>query len=171
MMADEFFHDYDAIKRREYYLKTRKLKGRKPGAAKPTAAKPHKSQEQRRKERQHQLEVKVAELKGRLEKLQKVLKTLTEQAKARSGVKSTTSSTSSQSSTSKTSSSSTSSKDKPLTAAQKAAEAEAQAKYYKKTKNQQLSDEVTSLTEKLKTIKERIAKMRKSGELKTQTKS
>lgn len=161
MMDEELVHDYDAAKRREYYLRNRHLKGRKKGAVKPPA-KPHLTQEQRRKARQKKLEAQVADLKARMEKLQAVLKTLTEQAKKRSGVetkKKDSTKTNSQESSSK-SDNKKSSKPEHKTAAQKAKEAAAQKKY--RSKNEQLADEVKSLTGKLKTLQERIAKMRKT---------
>lgn len=173
-MDDELVHVYDPDKRRAYYLKTRQLKGRKTGTLDVSRARPRQTQQERRKQRQRQLEVQVTVLRARLEKLQETLKLLTKQAKARSGVKTTEKKTSSDSGSSadKKSSEKTSSRKKEhLTASQKAKEAKAQAKYYQKTKNEQLADEVKSLTAKLKTIQERIAKMRKSGAIASRAKS
>lgn len=188
-MDDEISHLYDPVKRREYYLKTRKLKGRqtgtldtskrlprrKVGTLDMSRRQPRMTQQERRKARQRQLEAQVNVLRARLEKLQKTLKLLTEQAKARSGVKTEKKSdktSDSKSSTDKKSTDKSSSRKKEhLTAAQKVKEAKAQAKYYQKTKNEQLADEVKSLTAKLKTIQERIAKMRKSGTIASRAKS
>jgi uncharacterized coiled-coil protein SlyX len=174
-MDDELVHVYDPEKRRAYYLKTRQLKGRKTGTLDVSKSRPRQTQQERRKQRQRQLEAQVAALRARLEKLQEALKLLTKQAKARSGVKTTekknTSSDSKSSNDRKSSDKSTSRKKEHLTASQKAKEAKAQAKYYQKTKNEQLADEVKSLTAKLKTIQERIAKMRKSGAIASRAKS
>lgn len=152
-MADELVHEYDPAKRREYYLKTRQLKGRKRGTVQKP---PTKTRAQRQAERRKKLEAEVAALKGRLEKLREALKTLTQQAKARSGVdpKSTTSKKSE-----------TKGKSSPTkkTAAQKAKDAKASKEYYEKNKDKLLEEEVQSLKAKIKTIQERIAKMRKNG--------
>lgn len=170
-MGNELVHDYDAVKRREYYLKTRKLKGRKPGIIKaPTLRKkavpkpPKKTRAQRQAERQKQLEAKITALKGRLEKLQEVLAAETKKAQARSGV-----------APAKTSSDQKTSQANPpvqkLTAAQKAKKAKAEKEARAKDPDQSLSDQVKSLTEKIKTIQERIAKMRKNGSVGARSKT
>jgi ubiquinone biosynthesis protein UbiJ len=154
-MADDLVHAYDASKRREYYLRTRKLKGRQPGKAAP----PKKTRAQRQAERRKKLEAQVEALKGRLEKLRAVLAQLTEQAKKRSGVdtKKTTSK--------KTTSSTKKAAEKKLTPAQKAKAAKASEEYRKKNPEKALADDVKSLNDKIKTIQERIAKMRKEGSI------
>ncbi|QAY17131.1 hypothetical protein SEA_MADAMATO_13 [Streptomyces phage Madamato] len=148
-MADELVHEYDAAKRRAYYLKTRQLKGRKTGVTyKPVA----KTRAQRQAERRKKLEAEVTALKGRLEKLRKALAVLTEQAKARSGADSKS-----------TTSTAAKSADNKQTAAQKAKDAKASKEYYEKNKDKLLEDQVKSLKAKIKTIQERIEKMRKNG--------
>jgi hypothetical protein len=158
-------HEYDAIKRREYYLKNRKLKGHqkiaveKPGSrAKAAVELPAKTRQQRQEERRRQLESQVNALKGRLEKLRAALAELTKQAKLRSGQKP------SKTPDKKTSEKKSTGNAKPKqTASQKAAAAKQSKEYYEKNKDQLLADEVKSLTDKIKTIQERIAKMHKTS--------
>jgi chromosome segregation ATPase len=161
-MSDELEHAYDAAKRREYYLKTRKLKGRKAAAvatskSRPTAKPkpPTKTRAQRQAERRRKLEAEVNALKARLEKLRTALDELTKQAKARSGVKPKSSATK------KTTAEKTTAKKQ--TASQKAKAAKQSKEYYEKHKDEILADELKSLKGKIKTIQERIEKMRKEG--------
>ncbi|QPX71466.1 hypothetical protein SscP1EGY_71 [Streptomyces phage SscP1EGY] len=161
-MADDLEHAYDPVKRREYYLKTRNLKGRKASAirtskSRPTAKPkpPTKTRAQRQAERRRKLEAEVNALKARLEKLRTALAELTEQAKARSGVK-----PSSNTPKKKTAAKSTAKKQ---TASQKAQAAKQSKEYYEKHKDEILADQVKSLKGKIKTIQERIEKMRKNG--------
>jgi chromosome segregation ATPase len=153
----EVAHAYDATKRREYYLRTRKLKGRKPGAVKPKT-KPKLTRAQRQAARTRKLEAQVDALKARLEKLREVMAQLTAEAKARSGVKDTKSSK-------KTTPSKGKATPKQQTAAQKAKAAKAAEEYREKHKDELLADQVKSLNGKIKTIQERIAKMRKDGSI------
>lgn len=171
MDDDSLAHVYDPAKRREYYLKNRLLKGRKHGSGKVT--KPRvKSRAEIAKERHAHLEAQVNQLKARFERLQAALKILVEQAKKRSGVESKT--------TSKQTSTSTQqkapAKPQKLTASQKKAKAVADKKRRDQeaikngtATNSQLSNEVKSLNEKIKTIQARIEKMRKSGAIGSQT--
>jgi chromosome segregation ATPase len=154
-MDDELLHNYDAIKRREYYLRTRKLKGRKKGAVRPKAP-PKKTRAQRQAERRKKQEAQIAALKGRLEKLRAVLKQLTEAAQKRSGVE-----TKKADPTKSASQQKSSGKTEKLTAAQKAAKAKADKKRREKLDTPEA--QIKSLNEKIKTIQERIAKMRKDG--------
>jgi t-SNARE complex subunit (syntaxin) len=173
MDEDSLSHEYNAAKRREYYLKNRHLKGRQRGSAK--AMKPRvKSRAEIAKERHAHLSEQVAALKGRLEKLQAALKILVEQAKKRSGVKSTTTSTAKAA----TSQQKTTAKPQKLTTAQKKAKAEAAEKSRREkaikdgtATNSDLSSEVKSLNERIKTIQARVEKMRKSGAIGSQTKT
>lgn len=154
-MADDLVHNYDAIKRREYYLRTRKLKGRKKGSAKP--APPKKTRAQRQAERRKKQEAQIAALKGRLEKLRDVLAAEVKKAQARSGVE-TKKATPAKTSTSQQKSSG---KTEKLTAAQKTAKAKADKKRQEELNTPEA--QIKSLNEKIKTIQERIAKMRKDG--------
>lgn len=161
-VADDLEHAYDPAKRREYYLKTRKLKGRtaaiRTSKSRPTAKPkpPTKTRAQRQAERRRKLEAEVNALKARLEKLRDALAELTKQAKARSGVEPADSSASKKTTAKK----STAPKQ---TAAQKAKAAKQSKEYYEKHKDEILADEVKSLKGKIKTIQERIEKMRKNG--------
>ena len=148
---------YNAAKRREYYLRTRKLKGRTHGSDNPLH--PHKKRAQRQAERRRQQEAKIAELKGRLKKLQEVLAAEVKQAKARSGVKTSKTETKTTGSSNGTSNS----KPEHLTSAQKAKKAKEDKKRREKNKDLSLDEQVKSLTQRIKTIQERIAKMRKNG--------
>lgn len=152
-MAEEVVHAYDAAKRHEYYLKKRQLKGRRPAKPKP----PKKTRAQRQAERRKQQQAKIAALKSRLETLQKVLEAEVKKAKARSGVKPKTTETK------KATSSSSNAPAEKLTAAQKAKKAKAEKKAREKDPDVSLDEQVKSLTAKIKTIQERIAKMRKEG--------
>jgi uncharacterized protein with von Willebrand factor type A (vWA) domain len=156
---DELVHVYDATKRREYYLKTRHLKGRHHGTTRVVP--PKKSRAQRLAEHRRHQEAQIAELKSKLERLKEVLAAEVKKAKARSGVKPTTTS-------SKTPVSSHKSSNSPaqkLTPAQKAKKAREEKKLREKNKPQSLDEQVQSLTKKIKTIQERIAKMRKDGSI------
>ena len=76
VQVDDFIHDiiheYDPVKAREYYLRTRQLKGRSPAAAKPppkggnAAAKAKAAKEKKEAERK----AKRAALEAKLEKLE-----------------------------------------------------------------------------------------------------
>lgn len=166
-MDDEFLsHDYDAVKRREYYLKTRQLKGRQPKKAVQPAKKiraikkplpPKKTRAQRQAERRKKIQAQVNALKARLEKLKAVLAQLVKQAKSRSGQK-----TEPKKSSEKKSDGGQKQAPKQ-TAKQKADAAKRSKEYYEKNKDAALADELKSLTGKIKTIQERIAKMKKSG--------
>jgi hypothetical protein len=162
MTADNLEHTYDPVKRRQYYLKNRKLKGRTAKAVqtskpRPTAKPkpPVKTRAQRQAERRRKLEAEVNALKARLEKLRTALTLLTKQAKARSGVEPT--------SNAPKKSPAKKSPAKKQTSAQKAEAAKQSKEYYEKNRDKILADEVKSLKGKIKTIQERIEKMRKNG--------
>ncbi|AXQ61252.1 hypothetical protein SEA_LIBERTYBELL_11 [Streptomyces phage LibertyBell] len=160
---NRIIHEYDPVKRREYYLKTRQLKGHVPKALKSTkvtpprvAVKPAPNRQQRQEERRRQLQAQVDALKVRLQKLREALAELVKAAKARSGVKTPAKKQLSKAGNGK--------KAAPKqTAKQKTDAAERSKEYYEKNKDQLLADEVKSLTAKIKTIQERIAKMRKTS--------
>lgn len=168
MVENSLSHEYDPAKRHERYLKNRKLKGRSKGSVRIVTK--AKSRAEIAKERHAKLEAQVDQLKARLEKLQAALKILVEQAKARSGVKPT------KKTNAKEATKQADAKPQKLTPQQKKAKAEADAKRYREeaikngtATNSQLSDEVKSLNEKIKTIQARIEKMRTSGSIGSQT--
>ncbi len=171
MAENSLSHVYDPVKRREYYLRNRNLKGRKRGSA-PVAKPRVKSRAEIAKERHAQLTEQVQALTTRLEKLQAALKILVDQAKKRSGVKTTTPPAKKAASQQKSSDK----KPQKLTAAQKKAKAEAEAKSRREqaikdgtATNSDLSEEVKSLNERIQTIKARIEKMHASGALGSRT--
>jgi hypothetical protein len=155
----ELFHirEYDPQARRDYYLRTRKLKGRKVGSAKTAIARhpatktapvvkttpiaPKKAPEQRRKD----TEARVAALQTRLDTLRKVLAELVAQAKVRSGVDNAKPAPQSQ---------------KPQTTKQKADAAERSKDFYDKNKDQILSDKEKTLQGQIKRVEEKIREMR-----------
>jgi len=152
-------HEYDPVKRREYYLKTRDLKGLVPQPTVKTepprsaiAVKPEPNRQQRQEERRRKIEAQVDALKIRLKKLREVLAEQTKAAKARSGVRTPAKKSPAHEEGDKTA--------PKQTATQKADAAEKSKEYYEKNKDQILADEFKSLTAKIKTIQERIAKMR-----------
>jgi DNA repair exonuclease SbcCD ATPase subunit len=158
-------HDYDAVKRREYYLRTRKLIGRTKKATPSAVAKrsatktpPAKTHAQRQKE----LEARVARLQAKFARLQVALKAMVEAAQKRSGVKKNASETVAESKyQSKKSSTDPTSKYEKKTQKQKDVAAEAAAKY--RDKNQVLTDQVTDLNNKIKAIRERMKRLQKTG--------
>lgn len=152
-------HEYDPVARREYYLKNRQLKGHVPQplmktvTSLPESANNTTSDRQRRQEeRRRKLQGEVDALKVRLQKLRVALAELTKAAKARSGVNTSAKKAPVKQKGSKP--------DAKLTAKQKADAAARSKANYEKNKDQILADEVKSLTEKIKIIQERIAKMR-----------
>jgi uncharacterized protein YPO0396 len=162
---NRIIHEYDPVKRREYYLKNRQLKGHVPKAVTPlkvtpprSAVKPAPNRNQRQEERRRKLQAQVDALKARLQKLREALAELVKAAKARSGVK-----TPAKKQPSKKDAGNGKKAAPKQTAKQKADAAERSKEYYEKNKDQVLSDEVKSLTAKIKTIQERIAKMRKTS--------
>ncbi|QFP94903.1 hypothetical protein SEA_OHMYWARD_21 [Gordonia phage OhMyWard] len=90
----ELFHEYDPIKAREYYLRTRQLKGRKPGAGKPApkGRGPSKAQlakqklAAKRKAERAKLKAKLAELESRVDQLNAAIKQAKLAAMRRAGV-------------------------------------------------------------------------------------
>lgn len=156
----ELKHEYDPAKAKEYYLRTRELKGRKKGSVLPPSSKRVatvrpmvKSRKSNAAEIKKAAEARVAALKGRLDKLEKVLDELTKQAKARSGVNSGGKAPAK-----------TNPKDsKPQTAAQKR-DAAKKAKEYRdkndKDGDPSLAAEAKQLDAKIKKVRERIAKMK-----------
>jgi chromosome segregation ATPase len=167
--ASELSHAYDPVKAREYYLKTRQLKGRLKGSPKPvgralTAAenvveakrsrvRRIAAQKAKRAKLKKLAEERVDKLQTRLDRLDEVLKELTKQAKARSGVK--TKSTASTNSTSKSNGSS-----KPKTASQKRDDAKRAKEQREKDGDPSLSDQAKELEAKIAKVRESITKMK-----------
>ncbi len=150
----DLLHDYDAAKRRDYYLRTRKLKGHTKKAIHPPVPKTHA-------QRQKELEARVNKLKDRLAKLHVILKQMTEAAQKRSGVSKNSSEKASIKKHDSKSVDDPTSKYAKKTQKQKD-EAAAAAKKYR-DKNASLSDQVTELNKKIKAIRERINRLQKTG--------
>lgn len=179
--------DYDPIKAREYYLRTRKLKGRHPAApppvpvgrhpakvlpvkkhaaplAKSTAKPKRKSAAQERKE----AEAHVAALQGKLDQLHKVLAALVKAAKARSGVKPVA--PAKKAAPKKTAGHQPTAKEK-LTAAQKAKKAkdakDAYDKAHPDAKAAELTKKIAEVTQKIHDMKAEIAAAQHKSQTKT----
>jgi hypothetical protein len=147
---------YDALKRHEYYLRTRNLKGRHPGLVDAGAVlnkvkninsstiKKHKTAAQQR----HETTAHLLVLKNRLERLQKVLALLVKQAKGRSGVDSPTKKTAK-----------TDRKPSKLTAEQRSKAAK-RSKAYRRTHKPNPSQQVKELDARIKVIQAKIRKLR-----------
>lgn len=147
--SEPLMHVYNAAQRREYYLRTRKLKGRVKGAVvSPSSRAAAIKAEKARKRRA--IEARVKALQARLDQLRKVLKVLVDQAQARNG------------NDSKKSEKKDNTPEKQ-TAKQKAAAQKASEKYartHKDKKDQSLSEQAKDLSDKIKSIEERIKKLR-----------
>lgn len=148
-------HEYDAAKRRAYYLRTRKLKGRKK--ADPAIAMARRAAAQAAKlAKRKAMEAKVNALKGRLDKLKKVLAEMVKAAQARSGGDSK--------GTALGKAISSEAKPEKKTAKQEAAAKKSAEKYAKAHKNDakptSLATQAKDLTAKIATIEKRIAKLR-----------
>lgn len=151
--------EYDPVKRKEYYERTKQLKGRRrssetyaPAARRTSfnrtvaAVKPVSSNARSKSPTQT-----LNELEGRLKRLREVLQELVKQAKARSGVET-------KGSTSKSSSSTKAASSKPKTAAQKK-EAAKNAKEYRE-KNETPSQKAAQLRKQIADVQKKIAKAR-----------
>jgi DNA repair exonuclease SbcCD ATPase subunit len=170
-MTDEEFEailshaddDYDPVKAREYYLRTRKLKGRRHGRAEPVLKgrmrgtssvslrhprqpKPKQTAEKRRKA----VEAKVAKLKQRLERLKEVLTKLVKEAQERSGID-----TPHEKAMKKAKANSDRKSRKPLTSRQKHDAAKRAKEAYEKEQKDP-SHEVEALQEQIKEIRAKI---------------
>jgi len=161
--VSSLLHEYDAAKRRDYYLRTRQLTGRNkksvPSAVakRPTAHIPVKKTHA---QRQKELEARVQRLQGKLKRLQAALKILVEAAQKRSGVSKNTSEKAAISNHQNKTSDPTS-KYQKKTQKQKDAAAVAAQKY--RDKNKVLEDQVTDLNNKIKAIRDRIKRIQKTG--------
>lgn len=150
----DLLHEYDPVKRREYYLRNRHLKGRSKGTPKTPVKKTYA-------QRQKELEARVNKLKARLAQLQVLLKTLTEAAQKRSGIDKNTAEKNALQKYQPKKRADPTSKYEKKTQKQKDAAAEASQKY--RDKNQHLTDQVTDLTKKIKAIHERIKRLQNTG--------
>lgn len=159
--VDEFLqhhleHEYDPTKRREYYLRNRKLKGRKRGRGdRPTGGRPTgRPQPPRKKAGQTpaEIEARKVALEKKLERLKEVLRELVDAAKARSGVEPKRDKEAS------TPEPTSSKKDSKLTAAQKRKKAAEARKDYEPEK--QSAPTTKSLEADIAKVREQIASAR-----------
>ena len=158
-------HDYDPVKRHEYYLRTRDLRGRTkalvPAAVRKTIAPVKKAPVKKsRAQRQKEMEIRIQKLEAKLKQAQLVLKALTEAAQKRAGVEKNAVE---KYQDKKTSRSDPTAKYQRLTPAQKAAKAKASEKYYNENKDKILEDRVHELTNKIKAVQERIKRLKNTG--------
>lgn len=144
---------YDPQKRREYYLRTRKLKGRHrglgtvgtggrpPAPVKKAPPKPHYAEQ-------------VAALEKRLKRLKEVLSHLVEDAKKRSGAETNT-----KPSTSKTAASKSKGGSSKVTPTERKKAAKASAEYRKKHPEKKTpKEEVAALEKQIADIRKKIRK-------------
>jgi hypothetical protein len=151
---------YDAQARREYYLRTRKLKGRAGGSVDPkgratTASSPSRVNRTAvlkaapKKPASQTMEARVAQLKGRLDRLKSELAILVAAAKVRSGVD-----------PKETKKKDDSKEPEKKSSADKKKDAE-RAKEYRE-KNQKPSEEVEQLQKQIEEVTEKIEKAREA---------
>lgn len=160
----DLLHAYDAAKRREYYLKNRQLKGRTRSTASLASPKRTNAKKLPAKkthaQRQKELEARVVRLQAKFKQLQAALKVVIEAAQKRSGIEKNTAEKV-QSKYEPKKSADPSSKYEKKTQKQKDAAAEASQKY--RDKNEVLTDQVEDLNNKIKSIRDRIKRIQKTG--------
>lgn len=181
--SDEYFartliHEYDPVKRHQYYERTKKLKGRGSGLSDPSPTtdssgqrkasggvfnkpKDIKTAEQRKAE----IETRVAAYKQRLDKLKKVLAELVAEAKKRSADNAGTKESRAKDKTKETSSEektgSKDSKDSDLSSKEKADARKRSKEYYDKNKDKiSLKKQEERLVDEIKKVEEKISKIR-----------
>lgn len=167
----EHGEEYDPIKAREYYLRTRKLKGRqkgsvdlagsrRPGGSTVSALPRKKKAVSPALQRRRETQARINALNERLEALRKVLRELVEAAKARSGVETPKPKDSKSKAPVKKATSAGSEK---LTAAQKKEAAKkAKERYEKeKDKNVSLTDQEKTVQAQVEAVKKKIVQARK----------
>lgn len=163
---DDFLkHEYDPVKAREYYLRTRQLKGRRaatpfanPGRTPansattkdqplPSGPKPNEPKTKTQAER-------VAAVQRRLDRLKAALALLVEQAKARSGVESDPEPTK------KSATSKETAPEKPKSTQEKKEAADKAREARQKENPQSLTAQEQSLRAEVKQVQEQIAQAR-----------
>lgn len=159
-VMSHLMHEYDAAKRREYYLKTRKLKGRRKGVVDTKGGRQARSmqdtlaaQRAKAEARRKAQKARIAKFKAKLARLQEVYKKLLEAAKKRSGAETKPEP--------KKSSSTSKAPEKKLTTSQKKEAAErakeAQEKEKKPSQKESPAQELKALQEKVATMEKKIA--------------
>lgn len=163
----EIRHEYDPVKAREYYLRTRELKGRAKATVKTPVSRPTKprtkaapdraaairSMHERHAKQKAASAKRVAELRARLDKLKLFLKAMLDEAKAKSGEKATKDAPKDDPSTTKRGSG----KDDQKTASEKAKAAKAaKEKYEKENPEAALNDEIKEVLEKIEDARQKL---------------
>lgn len=167
-------YDYDPVKAREYYLRTRKLKGRPKAAPKqtisrstavarpaPVARSGGKPNRADTKSRQAELRAQKKALQKRLERLREVLEELVDAAKKRSGGnpnKKDEKDKAPETQADKADRNKDEKSKKPLTAKQKREKAKKAKDAYEKEHPNTLSQDVEILREQVKDIQHKIEK-------------
>lgn len=162
-------HEYDPVKRHEYYERTKKLKGRVKGSGVQTSNKSsgsdvsggNKNSKAKTSEQQKaEIKARVTAYKARLEKLKEVLALLVAEAKKRSADNAGTKESRAErdkKDTPSTKGSGTSGKSGSSTAKEKAAAKD----YYEKNKEKiSLKKQEANLKDQIKEVEEKIVKIR-----------
>lgn len=157
-------HEYDPIKAKAYYERTKKLKGRKKGRALPTTGgrQPSRALANVPKapvKKAAPASKRMAELRARLSRLEQVLDDMTarvEAAKARSGIASPTK----KAADVKKSAESTSKGSSDKTSAQKKADNKAARDRYEKNKKPETSKQAQSVQDEIEEVQKKIAEAR-----------
>lgn len=163
-------HEYDPAKAREYYLRNRQLKGRKKGKALPTTGgrptassltpvkRPAKATVAPAK-RANGTPKQMAELRGRLNRLEQVLDNMqarVDAAKARAGI---TTTTKKDAASKKTAAPATKAPSKK-SSAEKKADAKSAAERYEKNKDPETSKQAQSVQDEIEEVQKKIAEAR-----------
>lgn len=175
IISGELKHEYDPVKRREYYLRNRELKGRRAGSSSPSPSsrqnqtvqgpytRPNRSRGNT--EARIHAEKRLEATQAKLERLKEVLAQLVKQAKARSGIE--TEDSSSKSKTSSTKSTKTS--NEKLTTSEKKEAAKRSAEYRKKNPEKtgprkeqaQVQAEIKEIQKQIADLREKLKARRK----------
>lgn len=156
--------EYDPAKRREYYLRTRKLKGRPKGGRQPAPkGKPSPFDSAKLKARR---KARLQALQTRLKKLEQELEILVQQAKERSGVSRSEDPTRKKTPTqSKTSTKGSGGSERKLTAKEKRDAAQRSKEYREKnpqkTETEQIEAKIRAVREKIAEMKAQIAEAKR----------
>lgn len=170
--SEDLAHDYDPVKAKEYYERTKKLKGRKKGVEDDEnlldgnstiegldnrgSNKSGPVSESRKAE----IDAEVEALKKRLAALKKILKELVDQAKQRAGVEGEDEDSEDSEGSEKSKREKKSSEEK-LSAAEKRKKAKADKERYEEenpeSKLEEVRDQISEIAEKIKKAREKLA--------------
>ena len=168
-LKNALVHEYDPVKRHEYYERTKKLKGRRKGVAQPSTSgtsqtkgsgSSSKSKTNNKLSEQQKAEIKarVEAYKARLEKLKEVLAILVAEAKKRSAENAGTEESRAKE---KNKDNATSDKGSSKSGSSTAKEKAAAKKYYEKNKEKiSLKKQEANLKDQIKEVEDKIVKIR-----------